>query len=381
MMDRSFIRESLLQEKINGRVRCNVCERRCAIGEGGLGWCQTRYNQGGKLYTLIYGAVSSLSANPIEKKPLYHFHPGTFALTAGSFSCNFGCDWCQNFDISKVPPLPARCILAWKRSGRREVVAQRFSDCLHRGCDWCQRPLEARYISPEEFVAETSARGCRGTSISFNEPTLSLEWSLDIFPLAREKGLYNTYVTNGYMTEEALEMLIEAGLDAMNVDIKGGAESVKRYCGADVEKVWRNCRLAKEAGIWLEITTLVIPGVNDDDETLRGTAARIRRELGAEVPWHLSAYYPAYKFTAPPTNLATLESAWAIGKEEGLDFIYLGNVPGHRYEHTYCPACGMLLIERVIFGVRRSNLKDGLCPRCGREIPIYFRSSGKNGRR
>ena len=337
MTEEIFIHPALLQEKTGDKVRCLTCERRCTIGEGGLGWCQTRCNHEGKLYTLIYGAVSSLSANPIEKKPLYHFHPGTFALTAGSFSCNFGCDWCQNWEISKRPPEEG-----------------------HGG----------RYLSAEEFVAETLARGCRGTSISFNEPTLSLEWSLDIFPLARARGLYNTYVTNGYMTEEALELLIAAGLDAMNVDIKGGTEAVKRYCKAEVEKVWRNCRRAVEAGIWLEITTLVIPGVNDDEETLRGIAARICQDLGAEVPWHLSAYYPAYKFTAPPTPLRTLERVWAIGKEEGLAYIYLGNVPGHRYEHTYCPACGTLLIERVIFSVRRSNLKDGRCPHCGQEIPI-----------
>jgi len=183
-----FLRGTLLQEATDGKVRCHVCERRCALIPGGLGWCRTRENRGGRLVTLTYGAVSSLSANPMEKKPFYHFHPGTFALTAGSWSCNFGCPWCQNWEISKVPP-----------SGRGE------------------------YLSPERFVELTMRHGCQGTSISFNEPTLSLEWSLDVFRLARGRGLYNTYVTNGYMTPEALSLLIDAGLDAMNVDVKGDA--------------------------------------------------------------------------------------------------------------------------------------------------------------
>jgi pyruvate formate lyase activating enzyme len=170
---------------------------------GGFGWCRTRQHSDGKLLTLIYGAVSSLAANPIEKKPFYHFHPGTFVLTAGSWSCNFGCPWCQNWDISKVRP-----------------------------------PARGRYVSPEHFVQWTSEASCQGTSISFNEPMLSLEWSLDVFRLARSRGLYNTFVTNGYMTPESLSLLIDAGLDAMNVDIKGDADVGREYCKTiDVEKV------------------------------------------------------------------------------------------------------------------------------------------------
>jgi len=333
-IDKAYFREGLLQEKVNGKGRCLTCERRCEIAEGGLGWCRTRQNEGGTLYTLIYGNVSSLSANPIEKKPLYHFYPGSVALTAGSWSCNFNCPWCQNWDISKSPPRPGR------------------------------------YTSPEDFIAETARRDCQGTSISFNEPTLSLEWSLDVFKLARQRGLYNTYVTNGYMTPEALELLIEAGLDAMNVDIKGDAAAVKKHCGTDVEKVWRNCREAKKAGVHIEVTTLVIPTVNDDEEVLRGIARRVREELGADTPWHCSGYYPAYKFTAPPTPLQTLERAHDIGGEEGLDFVYVGNVLGHRYENTYCPGCGELLVRRWGLSVVRYRLKDNKCPHCRRTIPV-----------
>ncbi len=332
-MDERFIRPALLAEPAGERIRCLTCERRCEIAPGGLGWCQTRSHRDGRLVTLIYGAVSSLSANPIEKKPLHHFYPGSLALTGGSFSCNFACPWCQNWEISKARPRPTR------------------------------------FLSPAEFVLRAEESGCRGTSVSFNEPTLSLEWSLELFRLARQRGLYNTYVTNGYMTPQALELLLAAGLDAMNVDVKGDAQAVRHYCGAEVEKVWRNCRLARQAGVWLEITTLVIPGVNDDEEVLRGIAGRIVTDLGPEVPWHVSGYYPAYRFAAPPTPLRTLERAWQVGREAGLEFVYLGNVPGHPLENTRCPGCGALLVERWGLQVIRQRLERGCCPECGRAIP------------
>jgi pyruvate formate lyase activating enzyme len=334
-MTNPFVREALLQERAGEEVRCLTCERRCLLRTGRSGWCGTRTNQDGTLLTLIYGNVSTLSANPIEKKPLYHFFPGSIALTAGSWGCNFGCPWCQNWEISKSPP------------------------------------REGTYMSPESFVQITLSEGCRGTSISLNEPTLSLEWSLDVFRLAREQSLYNTFVTNGYMTEEALDLLVEAGLNAMNVDIKGDADAVRTYCkGIDVEKVWRNCRHAQESGVHLEITTLVIPGVNDDEELLRGIARRIRAELGAETPWHLSGYYPSYRFHTPPTPLTALERAWQVGKEEGLEYVYLGNVRGHRLENTYCPRCGKLLIERSGLRVTQYDLADTSCPACGQPIPL-----------
>jgi len=304
---------------------------------GAVGWCRTRTNRDGVLVTLTYGQISSLSANPIEKKPLHHFFPGSVALTAGSWGCNFGCPWCQNWDISKSGPRPSR------------------------------------HVSAHEFVQTALAWNCQGTSISLNEPTLSLEWSQEVFRLAREQGLYNTYVTNGYMTTLALDALVAAGLDAMNVDIKGDAETVRRHCrGIDVEKVWRNCRHAKERGVHLEITTLVIPGVNHREESLRGIARRIHEELGRETPWHVSGYYPAYRFHAPPTPLSALESAWQIGQEEGLEFVYLGNVVGHRLENTYCPNCGELLVERRGLTVLQNRLRDAACPACGRAIPILM---------
>jgi pyruvate formate lyase activating enzyme len=332
--DGIFVRASVLPERINDRIRCNVCERRCLLRPGGFGWCRTRQNRAGNLVTLIYGAVSSLADNPIEKKPFYHFQPGTRALTAGSWSCNFGCPWCQNWDISKLPP-----------------------------------PATGEFMAAERFVDLVKRRGCQGTSVSFNEPTLSLEWSLDVFRLARQRGLYNTFVTNGYMTPEALALLIEAGLDAMNVDIKGDAAAVKKFCKmVDVEKVWATCKLARSRDVHVEITTLVIPTVNDSDATLREIAQRIATELGREVPWHVSGYYPAWKFTAPPTPIRTLERAWEIGKQAGLEFVYIGNVASHRYDNTYCPSCGALLIERVGFNLVRNSLSTGQCPQCRRSI-------------
>jgi pyruvate formate lyase activating enzyme len=332
MSDR-FIQPALLQEAVDDSVRCLTCERRCLVAEGERGWCGTRENSSGTLYTLIYGSVSSLSCNPIEKKPLYHFYPGSVALTAGSWSCNFDCPWCQNWHISK------RC------------------------------PSGGRFMAPEKFVRQAQERGCQGTSISFNEPTLSLEWSLDVFPLAREAGLYNTYVTNGYMTQQALELLIEAGLDGMNVDVKGDAAAVRRYCKADVDVVWRNCRLASQSGVWVEITTLVVPGVSDSEDTLRSIAHRIADELGPDTPWHLSRYFPAYRFDRSATPISTLGRAREIGAEVGLHYVYLGNVPRHAGENTICPECGIILVRRDGFRSTRCDLApEARCAQCGQEI-------------
>ena len=251
------VREALLYEPLKGgRVRCLTCERRCVLEPGQKGFCRTRENRDGVLYTLVYGDISSLSANPIEKKPFFHFWPGSVALTAGTWSCNFTCPWCQNYDISKVEPDPAR----------------------------------ANYVSPERFIRMARYYRCQGTSISFNEPTLLLEWSLDVFRLARREGLYNNYVSNGYMTEEALRVLAEAGMDAIKFDMKGGPGAYERYCAAKQEVVWRNIRLARELGLHVEVVTLVIPGVNDDEETIRAIARGVRENAGEDTPLHFTRY-------------------------------------------------------------------------------------------
>lgn len=338
------IREALLYRKLDDELQCGLCERGCRIPRGGRGFCRSRINRNGKLYTLQYGNISSISANPIEKKPFFHFYPGTKALTVGSWSCNFTCPWCQNWDISKAYP----------------------------------DSKKGSYISPEKLVDLVPQYDCQGTSISFNEPTLLFEYSLEVFDLARKRGYYNTYVTNGYMSSQALNLAIEKGLDAINIDIKGSREVVEKYCGADVDKIWRNVRLAKDKRIHIEITTLIVPTVNEGEEILRGIAKKIR-EIDSEIPWHLSRYYPAYKFTLPPTPVETLEKARTIGREEGLRYVYLGNVPSHLYENTFCPSCHQLLIERAGFDVVNYRLTpDKRCPRCSARIPIVgcYRNSG-----
>ena len=332
------IKEALLYEKLQkAHVRCGTCERFCEIPPNTLGFCKTRKNINSKLHTLVYGDVASLSANPIEKKPFFHFYPGSRALTAGTWSCNFTCPWCQNWQLSKSHP------------GEKQGT----------------------YISPGQFVKLLKRYDCQGTSFSFNEPTLLLEYAVDVFDRARAAGYYNTYVSNGYMSETALTLLAEHGLNAMNIDIKGDKRAVYRYAGADVDKVWQNAAGAKERGIHMEITTLVIPGVNDDDACFKQIAKRIKTELGKDTPWHLSAYYPSYQFDAPPTPVTTLERARHIAITEGLTYVYMGNVPGHPLENTYCPRCETLLIERDVFEVRAYHITaQKACPTCQEAIPM-----------
>ncbi|MDI6825747.1 MAG: AmmeMemoRadiSam system radical SAM enzyme [Candidatus Aenigmarchaeota archaeon] len=332
-----YIKEALLYGKLkNKKVRCNTCNRRCIILPGKLGFCKTRENKDGKLYTLEYGLISSINVNPIEKKPLFHFWPGSDCLTIGSWSCTFTCPWCQNYDISKVEP----------------------------------NIENSTILTPEELVNLTVKEKCQGVSASFSEPTTFLEYSLDVFKLAKKRNLYTNFITNGYFTPEALKLLLKSGCDAFNIDIKGDKEAVRKYCGADVEFVWQNTIEARKKGAWVELTTLIILGINDDEECLRGIAKRIHDEVGDSTPWHVSRYYPCYKFTVSPTPVEALEKAFKIGKEEGLKFIYVGNVPGHK-ENTYCPSCGKVLIERFGFNVLSFNLtKENKCPECGEKIPI-----------
>ena len=343
------VRPSPLETKLpDGRVRCGVCERHCHLREGSVGFCGTRANLGGKLRTLVYGDISSIASNPIEKKPFFHFWPGSKALTVGTWGCNFTCGWCQNFDISKTPPDPTR----------------------------------ASFLSPDKLVSHAIADGCQGTSISFNEPTMLFEYALDVFPLARRRGLYNTYVSNGYMSEDALKMLKEVGMDAIKFDIKGGKAAVARQCAANVEVVWRNIRRARELGLHVEVVMLLIPGINDDEASVREVAKKHVEEAGQDQPLHFSRFYPAYKMTdRPPTPITSMEAAHAIAKEEGVRYAYLGNVPGHRLENTFCHNCGSLVIERYGFTVLDCRLtKDWKCLHCGQTLPMVGGSAVSSAR-
>ena len=347
LINHNFLKKAKYQKRINGKIiQCLTCERRCKISEGSLGHCQTRYNLNGCIYTIVFGCNAGMSNNPIEKKPLYHFFPGSRALTIGSFGCNFDCFWCQNHHMSH----PERNIL--------EIMK-----------------YYEKFISPKQFIELALKEGCQGTSISFNEPTLSFEYSLEVFKLAKQKKLYNTYVSNGYMTENVLKDLVEAGLDAMNIDIKGETDMVQKYCGANVENVWRNAKLAKDLGVHIEITTLLITKLNTDNSTIRDISKRIINELGDDTPFHMSRFFPHYKSVnhglTNPTPLDYLNNAYKIAKNEGLKFVYLGNMPNTDYDKTYCPNCSKIVIERDFLGIKKLDLDPhGNCKFCGFPICI-----------
>ncbi|HDM92124.1 MAG TPA: AmmeMemoRadiSam system radical SAM enzyme [Candidatus Korarchaeota archaeon] len=334
------LKESPLYDPLSeDKVRCLVCERKCTLSPGDFGFCRTRVNIGGRLYTTVYGVLSAIESRPIEIKPFYHFWPGSTSLTFSTWGCNFRCPWCQNWHLSQADP-----------------------------------PKKSGFTPPEAVVDLAVKAGDEGLCVSFNEPLMLFEYSLDAFKLAKWKGLYCTYVSNGYMTESALRSLAEAGLDGLKIDIKGGEEAYRRYApGADWEVPWRNASLAKSLGIHVELVYLVIPGVNDDEADLREAARRTVRLVGPDTPLHFTRYFPAYKFHAPPTPVEKLEEACKIAKDEGVLFAYVGNVPGHRLESTYCPECGALLIRRWNWIIVEVKLSEGKCPSCGYEVPIRGR--------
>lgn len=330
------MREAMLYEKLsNGKVRCNLCAHRCVISEGSRGICHVRENRGGKLYSLVYGQLIAEHVDPIEKKPLFHFYPGSGAYSIATAGCNFRCPWCQNWEISQMP------------RERHIIVGE-------------EKP-------PEKVVSATQRTNCKSIAYTYTEPTVFFEYTYDTSKLARERGIANVYVTNGYMTEEMLNEYHHL-LDAANVDLKAFRdETYRRYMGARLEPVLNSLKLMKRFGIWVEVTTLIIPTINDDPIELRDIARFIADELGKDTPWHISRFFPAYKMTSlPPTPIEKLLRAYEIGKEEGLQYVYLGNVP--QEENTYCYNCGEVLIRRVGYYVARNIIADSKCPRCGSHI-------------
>lgn len=340
------MKEAMLYERLeDSKVRCRVCAHECEVAEGRFGVCRTRRNVGGRLFTLIYGRVSSEHADPIEKKPLYHFYPGSYVYSLGTISCNFKCLHCQNFTISKLTA--------------EDVEARRYTFEL----------------SPAEAVRRAVATGCRGIAWTYNEPTIWFEYTYDCAQAAKREGLYTVYVTNGYMSEEALEK-ISPFLDAANVDVKAFSNDFyRKICGARLEPVLETCERMHKKGIHIELTYLVIPRHNDDDEQFSDFAAWVV-SLDASIPVHFSRFYPCYKLLdVPPTGVVTLERAHDIAKRKGVEFVYLGNVPGHDYENTYCPDCGTLLVERYGYNTRvKFDIEGGKakCPECGREIKMVL---------
>jgi len=341
------VHEALLYKKLsNDKVRCGLCERRCLISAGQKGFCKTRLNVDGKLYTLVYGDLSALESRPIEIKPFFHYWPGSTALTFSTWSCNFDCIWCQNHHLSKIEP----------------------------------NPVKSSYCSQETIVDQALLGKDDGLCVSFQEPTILTDWVVPLFKMGREKGLYCCYVSNGYMTSEAMKLLKESGMDGLKIDLKGHAETYRKYCGgADVEKVWRNVREAKKLGFHVEIVNLIVTGVNDNEACLRWVIEKHLKEAGEETPLHFTRYYPAYKFHNPPTKLEVLEKAYEMAREAGIIYPYLGNVRGHRYENTYCPNCGEKLIQRLGYTIIRYKVtSDRKCPNCCQPIHITGRHVRKS---
>jgi pyruvate formate lyase activating enzyme len=320
---------------------------RCRIPTGEVGRCRTRANIGGRLFSLVYGAVASLSINPIEKKPVYHYLPGTRWLSVGTFGCNFLCPGCQNWGLAHADP--------------------RIS-------------LEsAQFTSPEDLVERASLASCVGISWTFNEPAVWLEYVVQGANLARTRGLRTNVVTNGSFSADALDMLAPC-LDVYRVDIKGfTAEAYRLLTGRDcLPDVLDSTRRARRHwGLHVEVVTNVTPGVNDDPEELRSLASWIRDELGQEIPWHLTRFHPTHQLSdVPLTPVGQLEEARAAAMAAGLRYVYLGNVPGHEGENTWCPSCGELLIARDTLLVMRNRMVDGKCPGCGEVISGLFVDDG-----
>lgn len=332
------MKEALLYKKLKGdRVHCALCAHRCVIESGKRGICAVRENRDGTLYTLVYGKVVASHVDPIEKKPLFHFLPGTKSFSVATAGCNFRCEHCQNYEISQLP------------RERPDLV------------------IPGREMSPEDVVEAAVRSGSESIAYTYTEPTIFFEFALDCAKLARNRGLKNVFVSNGFMTPESTR-LIAPYLDADNIDLKGGKEFYRKICSARLEPVKKTIKLMKELGIWVEVTTLVIPGLNDSDEDLK-EIVRFLISVDPGIPWHVTQFYPTYKMLdRPRTPIETLRRARRIGLEEGLRFVYEGNVPGERGESTYCPCCGETLIERFGYTIERMSLKDGACPECGEKI-------------
>ena len=327
------MKEAALYEKLaRNRVRCHLCAHHCVIADGKSGVCRVRTNRDGSLYTRVYDHTICQSVDPVEKKPLYHFYPGSLAYSIATPGCNFRCPWCQNWEISQLP-------------GEQRVMA-------------------GYEVTPQEVVSDALESRCHSVAYTYTEPTIFFEYAYDTARLAHAAGLANIYVTNGYMTDQMLETF-HPYLDAANVDLKAFREKTyHRYVGAALRPILDNMKTMKRLDIWLEVTTLIVPGINDDPAELRDAARFVAEELGTDTPWHLSRFFPGYKMTdRPSTPIATLQQAREIGLAEGLHYVYLGNVADE--SNTLCHRCGQLLIRRRGYWIAENNVRDGRCFACG----------------
>ncbi|MDI6791116.1 MAG: AmmeMemoRadiSam system radical SAM enzyme [Thermodesulfobacteriota bacterium] len=315
------------------KVRCTLCNHHCLIMPGKHGICGVRENRDGVLYSLVYGQVIARHIDPIEKKPFFHFHPGSKSYSIATVGCNFHCLFCQNYEISQMP------------KEEKGIAGEPFP--------------------PEEVVAAAGKLKCQSISYTYTEPTIFFEYAYDSARLANDRGIKNVFVSNGYMGQEAIKT-IQPYLHAANIDLKSYSEKFyKEICGARLKPVLENLTLMKKLGIWVEVTTLIIPTLNDSEKELQEIAGFIRTELGPETPWHVSRFHPMYRLTrVPSTPVQTVLKAREIGLKAGLYYVYSGNIPGQGGENTYCHKCGTLLIERLGFIILQYNVNNGKCPKC-----------------
>jgi len=328
------MKEAMFFRRLKGKkVRCDLCAHHCVIEEGKRGICGVRVNEGGSLYSLVFGKAVATHVDPIEKKPLFHFQPGSTSFSVATVGCNFRCAHCQNADISILP------------ISRGHILGQD--------------------LTPEEIVVAAEENGCRSIAYTYTEPTVFFEYAHDTARLAAEKDIGNIFVTNGYMTEEALRT-IQPCLNAANVDLKSFSEDhYRQICGARLQPVLESLQLMKSLGIWLEVTTLVIPTLNDSEEELRRIAEFIFN-LGPETPWHVSQFYPTFQLThLPPTPVESIRRGREIGLDVGLRYVYTGNIPGDEGESTFCYRCGRRLIHRHGYSILENRLQESCCDRCG----------------
>ncbi len=318
-------------------VQCRLCSHFCRIEEGKAGLCGVRRNDGGSLVSLSYDKVAALHLDPVEKKPLFHFMPGTTTLSLGTPGCNLDCAFCQNWSLSQPP-----------RQGRR---------------------IEGQAVAPRDIVRMARSSGARSVAYTYSEPTIFFELMLETATLARQEGLANIMVSNGFQSPECIDAL-DGFIQAANIDLKSFREEFYRdICGARLKPVLENLAHMKRLGWHLEVTTLVIPGENDSDAELRDIASFLRAELGADMPWHVSRFHPCHRMQHhPPTPLDALKRAYDIGRAEGLHHVFVGNVPGSGLENTVCPGCGRTVVERSGFAVLRNRLRKGACPHCGQSV-------------
>jgi pyruvate formate lyase activating enzyme len=342
-MEEEAMQEARFYDKIeDNKVKCYLCAHGCVIDPMKRGICMVRENRDGTLYSLVYGKIISQSVDPIEKKPLFHFLPGSTSYSIATVGCNFQCEHCQNFEISQYP---------------------RYE----------KKDIPGKDATPAQIVAEARNSGCASISYTYTEPTIFGEFASDTAVLARQAGIRNVFVSNGFMTEKSANTLGEV-LDADNIDLKSFSDSFyRKVCKARLQPVLETIARMKGLGVWVEVTTLIIPGLNDADQELKGIAGFLK-EVGADIPWHVSAFYPTYKMLdRPRTTAQGLRRARQIGLEAGLRYVYTGNIPGEDGEKTFCYACGAVVIDRVGYTIRRNHLQDGKCAQCGAAIDGVWR--------